>query len=69
MNEEDPEQEREKNEEGEESLFKANAVNREEEAKKEEGRVCGGMRDTVERVRMRTLAAGAHLQRWAHRHI
>ena len=32
----------------------------------EEGRVCGGMRDTVERVRMRTLA---HLQRWAHRHI
>jgi hypothetical protein len=38
----------------------------EEEEEEEEGRVCGGMRDTVERVRMRTLA---HLQRWAHRHI
>ena len=37
-----------------------------EEEEEEEGRVCGDMRDTVERVRMRTLA---HLQRWAHRHI
>ena len=37
-----------------------------EEEEEEEGRVCKVMRDTVERVRMRTLA---HLQWWAHRHI
>ena len=47
-------------------LCAATGLSGEEEEEEEEGRVRGGMRDTVERVRMRTLA---HLQRWAHRHI
>ena len=38
----------------------------EEEEEEEEGRVCGGMRDTVKRMRTRTLA---HLALVAYGHV